>query len=313
MASANQSRARCKSFEVSTAAVDQLPQGRGSPYTASKSFAGNPERADETAFVGSLAQRNDSAGYVLGDHRQQAIGAQRLREIGNRTEANDMEIQRRQFFQILAAVSFGGLAQLRPVQAQERAAFRYQVLDLPQTVEAGNGKIEVIEFFWYGCPHCYALEPAVENWARTLPSDVSFRRIPAPLGQAWVPHALAFYAFETLGVLPKLHRAFFDAIHRDRLRIENRPVMEQWLQRAGVSAAQFNEAVGSFSVQSSVRKAIRLAAGYQITGVPSFAVQGRYVVSASEVGLDKLLAAVDQLTALARNGLSADGRHAPAQ
>src|ERR1051325_4055028 len=89
----------------------------------------------------------------------------------------------------------------------------YIALATPQPVETG-AKIEVIEFFWYGCPHCYALEPSVESWSKKLAADVVFRRVPAPLGQSWVPHAQAFYAFETLGVLPKVHRAFFDAIHK---------------------------------------------------------------------------------------------------
>jgi thiol:disulfide interchange protein DsbA len=124
--------------------------------------------------------------------------------------------------------------------------------------------------------------------------------VPAPLGQSWVPHAQAFYAFEVLGVLPKVHRAFFDAIHRDRLRVDSKPAMEEWLKKNGVELAKFEEAVRSFSVQNNVRKAARMVAAYQINGVPTFAVQGRYTIGAADVGEDRLIDAVDQLVGIAR-------------
>jgi thiol:disulfide interchange protein DsbA len=214
-----------------------------------------------------------------------------------------MKPQRRRMIQLIATLpALGAIALAR---AQPKGGGEpYHTVNPPQPVEAPAGKIEVIEFFWYGCPHCYALEPSVESWSKKLPADVVFRRVPAPLAQSWVPHAQAFYAFETLGVLPKVHRAFFDAIHKDRLRIDSRPALEEWLKKQGVEIAKFEEAARSFSVQSNVRKAARMVANYQIEGVPTFAVQGRYTVGASDVPLERLMGMVDQLVGMSRKSTS---------
>jgi len=212
-----------------------------------------------------------------------------------------MKIARRRMLQLLAASA--GIAASAGARAQSKGGteFPFKTLNPPQPIEAEQGKVEVIEFFWYGCPHCYALEPSLEAWLKKLPNDVAFRRVAAPLGQSWIPHTQAYYAFEALGVLPKVHRAFFDAIHRDRLRVESRPAMEQWLQKNDITPAKFDETVRSFGVQSSVRKAGRMAGSYQIDGVPAFAVQGRYTVGAADIAIERLIPAVDQMIGLARS------------
>lgn len=213
-----------------------------------------------------------------------------------------MKIDRRRMLKLLAAASLGTAA---PVAfAQPRSGQPpFKTLSPPQPVEVDKGKIEVIEFFWYGCPHCYAVEPSLDAWLKKLPGDVVFRRVPPALGQSWVPHAQAFYAFETLGVLPKVHRAFFEAIHRDRLRVDNKAAMEQWLEKNGVAPAKFEETVRSFTVQTSVRKAARMAANYGVEGVPTFAVQGRYTVGTAEVPEAQIVTALDQLVAMTRKEL----------
>ena len=99
----------------------------------------------------------------------------------------------------------------------------------PPLPTESDGKIEVLEFFWYGCIHCYNLEPRLETWLKTKPADVAFRRVPAVLSERWGHDAAVFYAFEALGVLDKLHRPFFDAIHRERLRTDNMPALNAWL------------------------------------------------------------------------------------
>jgi len=168
-----------------------------------------------------------------------------------------------------------------------RSAFAqaFQELNPPQPVESGD-KIEVLEFFWYGCIHCYNLEPRIETWLRTLPKDVEFRRVPAVFNERWAHDAAIFYAFEALGVLDKLHRPFFDAIHRDRLRTDNAQALNEWLGKNGVDPKKFEATVKSFGVQSKTKRAIRLTSAYKIDGTPQMAVHGRYTVPAGDAMLD---------------------------
>lgn len=158
----------------------------------------------------------------------------------------------------------------------------YTVLQPAQPVDTPPGKVDVIEFFWYGCPHCYALEPRLERWVAGQPADVDFRPVPAIFSQGWVPDAKVFYAFEALGVRKRLQLPFFNAIHEDHLQINDRAAFEQWLRRHNVDPMKFGQAVTSFGVQSAVRRAADMTVAYRIGGVPTLAIQGRYTVSAAQ-------------------------------
>ncbi|HEV2432179.1 MAG TPA: thiol:disulfide interchange protein DsbA/DsbL [Burkholderiales bacterium] len=171
----------------------------------------------------------------------------------------------------------------------------YVELNPPQPVETTD-KIEVLEFFWYGCIHCYNLEPKLETWLKTLPKDVEFRRVPAVFNERWAHDASIFYAFEAMGLLDKLHRPFFDAIHRDRLRTDNWQNLSAWLEKQGVDTKKFETTVKSFGVQSKTKRAIRLTTGYKIDGTPAMTVHGRYTVPSSE----GMLGTVNQLVAQIR-------------
>jgi thiol:disulfide interchange protein DsbA len=173
------------------------------------------------------------------------------------------------------------------------SAQRYTELKPPQPTEAG-GKIEVLEFFWYGCIHCYNLEPALEGWLKKLPADAQFRRVPAVFNPRWEHDARIFYAFEALGVLDKLHRPFFEAIHRDRLRTDDPKALAQWLQKQGLDAQKFNDVMKSFSVHSKTQRAKLMTAGYRIDGTPSMAVDGRYTVGAGDGMLDTVSQLIEQ-------------------
>ncbi len=184
--------------------------------------------------------------------------------------------------------------------AQPRAGADYSELKAVQPVEA-RGKIEVVEFFWYRCPHCYNLEPVLEPWSKKLPADVSFRRVPAVLSDNWAVDAGMFYTFEALGVLDKVHKPFFDAIHKDKLDIRSEPAMTEWLKRNGIERKKFDETYKSFGVQAKVKRAAQLSAAYQLDGVPLIAVHGKYTVSAEQGGSQAgMLATTDQLIGLAR-------------
>jgi thiol:disulfide interchange protein DsbA len=179
------------------------------------------------------------------------------------------------------------------VFAQANGAF--SELRPPLHVES-EGKIEVLEFFWYGCIHCYNLEPKLDAWLKTLPKDVQFRRVPAVLSDRWGHDATIFYAFEAMGLLDKLHRPFFEAIHVNRLRTDNAASLNGWLEKQGLDPKKVNEVARSFGVQSKVKRAIRLTSDYRIEGTPAMAVHGRYTVPASDAMLDT----VNQLVAAVR-------------
>lgn len=179
------------------------------------------------------------------------------------------------------------------VFAQANGAFNE--LKPPLHVES-DGKIEVLEFFWYGCIHCYNLEPKLDVWLKTLPRDVQFRRVPAVLSDRWGHDATIFYAFEAMGLLEKLHRPFFEAIHVNRLRTDNAAALNAWLEKQGLDPKKVNEVARSFGVQSKVKRAIRLTSDYRIEGTPAMAVHGRYTVPASDAMLDT----VNQLVAAVR-------------
>src|SRR3954462_3961817 len=136
-------------------------------------------------------------------------------------------------------------AMLIALPALAQGQFQYTELKPPQTIETDAKKIEVAEFFWYGCPHCYNLEPLIENWTQKLAPDVEFRRIPAVFNERWAHDAAIFYTFEALGLLPKLHRPLFDSIHRDHLRTDDQQAMTEWLSRHGVDSKKFFDTMKS--------------------------------------------------------------------
>ena len=199
----------------------------------------------------------------------------------------------------LAIPTLAGAQQQQQQQQQQRQA--YTELKPAVPTEAPAGKIDVIEFFWYGCIHCYNLEPALETWLKKLPADTQFRRVPAVFTERWAHDAAIFYTFEALGVLDKLHRPFFDAIHRDRLRSDNPQALAEWLQKNGVNPQKFTEVMKSFGVQSKTKRAIQLTNAYKIDGTPAMAVNGRFTVSAEQGGSrEGMLESVNKLIEVAR-------------
>src|SRR5687767_4564300 len=153
----------------------------------------------------------------------------------------------------LLALAASVLAFALPAWGQQQQP--YQVLSPSQPTE-GGGKVEVIEFFWYGCPHCYTLEPHIEAWVKTLPPDVEFRRVPAVFSQRWGHDAAIYYTLEALGLVEKLHRPLFDAIHKNNLRTDSEPALSEWLQKQGVDPKKFMDTLKSFGVQSKTRRAV---------------------------------------------------------
>jgi protein dithiol oxidoreductase (disulfide-forming) len=175
----------------------------------------------------------------------------------------------------------------------------YQKLEAPQPTD-GSGKIEVIEFFWYGCPHCYAMEPTVAAWLKTKPADVEFKRIPAYSG-GWTPMANVFYTLEAMGKLEAMHTKVFDAIHKDHLNLNNKKILDKFLSDNGVDPAEYDKVEKSFSVVNKLNRDKQLTMLYQVDSVPRFFIGGKYVTSGEiAAGNDKIMPAIDEAVAAIR-------------
>lgn len=153
---------------------------------------------------------------------------------------------------------------------------------VPQPVETGE-KIEVREFFWYGCSHCYALEPDIDRWLKRMPKSAKFVRTPA-VASRWLVHAQAYYAFESMGVVEKIHNAFFDALHREDRRLDDEASIAQFVAERGLDPAQFHQAFNSFGVGFKLGQAKKLNSAYGVHSVPMLIVDGKYVTSPAMAG-----------------------------
>ena len=178
----------------------------------------------------------------------------------------------------------------------------YQEIVPAQPTQAPAGKIEVVEVFWYGCPHCYHFEPYLEKWLQTKPDDVVFRRVPGVLNQSWLPHAKAYFTAEKLGILDKIHRPLFDAIHKDRKPIFTEDQLRDFFAEFGVDPDEFTKIYNSDEVETKTKQAFFLARGYRLTGVPSMIVNGKYLTSGTLTGsYENMLKVVDDLIKKERN------------
>jgi thiol:disulfide interchange protein DsbA len=181
----------------------------------------------------------------------------------------------------------------------------------PQPPESGT-KVEVIEFFWYGCPHCYNMESMVQAWSKKLPADVAFKRVPAYTNDVWGIGAKIYYTLEAMGKLDEMHGKVFDAIHKDRVNLNSDKTRNEWLAKNGVDIAKYAEVEKSFTVATRLQRAKQLAANYKLDGVPRFTVNGKWATGPEYAGPpDKILATVDQLVVMARKEKTAAAPGAP--
>jgi thiol:disulfide interchange protein DsbA len=181
------------------------------------------------------------------------------------------------------------LAELPTETSSETEPFKqgihYQLLTAAQPTGSEPGKVEVLEVFWYGCPHCYSLEPHIEAWlADGIPPEAEFRRLPAALNPSWQILARAYYTAEALGVLDQAHKDFFREFHVNRNPLNTPAALAEFFGRYGVSEADFTDAFNSFAVQTKLRRSDALVRRYRITGVPAIVINGKYVTGASEAG-----------------------------
>ncbi len=181
-------------------------------------------------------------------------------------------------------------------QAEEfKAGVDYERVTPPQPVQE-TGKVEVMEFFWYGCPHCYHFEPDLNAWLKRKPDNVSFIRQPAIFSALWGAHAKAFFTAEALGILNRLHPDFYDAIQNQHEPLEKEEALIKFFARHGVAEADFRKAHKSFAVDAKMRQAEPMGARYGITGTPSVIINGKYRISPSQAkSFPRMIAIMDEL------------------
>lgn len=198
-----------------------------------------------------------------------------------------------------------GLTAATSAQAQGGPVEGTHYTKLGQPVPVGaSGKVEVVEFFWYGCPHCFALEPTLEGWSKKVPADVVFKRVPVAFGPQHEYHQRIYYALELGGQLEALHRKVFNAIHVDHKRLAKDDEVAAFMTANGVDGAKFVETMKSFGVIAKARQGKQLAEAYRIDGVPTLGVQGRWTTSSSQAGThERVFAVVDFLIGQARKNL----------
>ena len=211
-------------------------------------------------------------------------------------------MKRRDFSKQLAGAGLGltGLGLTGAVRAQgapvEGTHFVRLSQPAPVTLPTPDKKIEVVEFFWYECPHCNAFEPQLEAWVKRLPADVAFRQVPVGFTARHQVGQKLFYALEEMGQLQALHRKIFTAIHVQNKRLSTEADITAFVAANGVDGAKFTEAFRSFQVNTKANRARQLSDAYKIDGVPALGINGRYFTSGALAGShERALAVADYL------------------
>jgi thiol:disulfide interchange protein DsbA len=187
---------------------------------------------------------------------------------------------------------------------QYAAGKHFSQLTAAQGTAGGPGGIEVIEIFWYGCPHCFSFDPVINGWEKELPADVSFVRLPVMWNPTNEIHARMYYTAEALGKLDEMHTAFFNALHRDGLSLTRENDIRKFFVQNGISEADFDKAFRSFSVESKLKRARDLTQRYRIRSVPVIVVDGKYVVDGPEIkSFNDMLSVTDELVERERSTL----------
>ncbi len=189
--------------------------------------------------------------------------------------------------------------------AWAQQAFRsgkdYITLERPVATEAGTGKIEVLEFFWYSCPHCNQFEPAFEQWAKNAPKDVVVRRVPVAFRDDFVPQQRLYYTLEAMNLVEKMHIRVFTAIHGEKLMLNSDAAVLAWAEKQGIDKAKFEQAYKSFGVATKAKRAVQLQNDFKIEGVPSLGVAGRFYIDGTLAGsMPRALQVADALIAQSR-------------
>lgn len=203
---------------------------------------------------------------------------------------------------LAAATGVSALPTLAQAQAKAfQSGSDYLTLDKPAPTEAPAGKVEVVEFFWYNCPHCNGFEPMFDAWAKKQAKDVAVRRVPIAFRPDFEPQQRLYYVLESLGKVDELHKKVFMAIHVDKQALNTVEQISAWADKQGIPKAKFMELYNSFSVTTKARKATQLQDAYALDGVPALGINGRYFTSGTQAKtLERSLQVADALIAQSR-------------
>ena len=214
-------------------------------------------------------------------------------------------MKRREFSMAASAAAAGALTLGASSSWAQGAAPKegkdYIKLGKPASVSAPAGKVEVIEFFWYSCPHCNAFEPQFEAWVKSQPADVVVQRVPVAFNASFVPQQKLYFTLEGMNLRPQLHAKVFRTIHVERNLLKTDDAIFEWVGKQGVDLAKFKTVYNSFTVNNQVRKASQLQNEYDVEGVPAMGVAGRYYTDGTKAGnMENVLRVVNALVASSR-------------
>ena len=202
-----------------------------------------------------------------------------------------------------AATLLTGL-QATPVLAQKKPpeeGIDYIKLDKPAATDGVKGKIEVVEFFWYHCPHCNRFEPTLQAWLKKLPKDVHFRRVHVAFRADFVLDQQLFYALEAMGKVEQMHARVFAAIHAEHLDLTSREKIIDWVSKQGIDKVKFTQIYDSFAIGSKATRATQLQNAYNVTGVPALGIAGQFYTDGSLAqSMERALQVTDYLIATQR-------------
>ena len=203
---------------------------------------------------------------------------------------------------LAAATGISALPTLAQAQARAfQSGSDYLTLEKPAPTEAPAGQVEVVEFFWYNCPHCNGFEPMFDAWAKKQAKDVSIRRVPIAFRPDFEPQQRLYYVLEGMGKIDELHKKVFYAIHVEKQPLNTADQIAAWVDKQGIPKAKFMEMYNSFSVSTKARKATQLQDGYALDGVPALGINGRYFTSGTQAKtLERSLQVADSLIAQSR-------------
>lgn len=209
-------------------------------------------------------------------------------------------MQRRDFSTALLGVAALPLLAQAQIKKPDEGV-EYVTLDKRVPTDAGEGKIEVIEFFWYSCPHCNAFEPRFAQWLKAAPKDVVVRRVPVRFRDDFEAQQRTYYVFEALGQIEALHGKLFHAIHVERQPLNTLAALSAWADKHGLPAQKFTETFNSFAVATKARRATQLQEAFKVQGVPSLGVAGRFYTDGALTGsMERALQVADYLIGEAR-------------
>jgi len=216
-------------------------------------------------------------------------------------------MKRREFSIATLGAAAGSLGLSESVLAQGPARFAagkdFLKLDRPVPTDAEAGKIELIEFFWYSCPHCNAFEPTFAEWVKNAPKDVVVRRMPVAFRDDFAPQQRLFFTLEAMGLLDKLHAKVFQAVHVERLPLNTDASIQTWIEKQGIDKTKFADTFKSFGVASKLKRAVQLQNDFKIEGVPSLGVAGKFYIDGTLAGtMERALQVAESLLTQVRQG-----------